>query len=144
MKFKTILFFLALTLFICACSTLQNTKTGNSLSNAIWELEYISGSRIAFDGLYPNKKPKITFNTKTNGVSGTSGCNGYSAKYTSNGKTISFGHPGPTTMMFCEGGGEQTFLKMIEKVDNYSIDSDGKLILNNGEVLIMRFKKSSK
>ena len=136
-----ILSFLAL--LISACSTVKNTKTTNSLANAAWELEYISGPRIAFEGLYPNKKPKITFNTTTNNVSGTSSCNGYSAKYTSNGKTISFGEPEPTTMMFCEGGGEKEFLQMIKKVDNYSIDNDGKLNLNTGKVPMMRFKKSN-
>jgi heat shock protein HslJ len=142
MKNNAVLLLLAL--FISACSTVKNTKTGDSLSNATWELEYISGPRIAFEGLYPNKKPQITFNTKTNEVSGTSSCNGYSTKYTSNGKTISFGEPGPTTMMFCEGGGEQTFLQMIKKVDNYSIDKDGKLNLNMAEVPMMRFKKITK
>ena len=142
MKNKAVLFFSFLIIFISACSAVKNTKSGDDLSNKTWELEYISGPRIAFEGLYPNKKPQITFNTKTNEVSGTSGCNGYSAKYTSNGKTISFGEPGPTTMMFCEGGGEQTFLQMIKKVDNYSIDNDGKLNLNNGEVPMMRFKKA--
>ena len=144
MKFTAILFFSFLIISITACSVVKNTKTENSLSNATWELEYISGPRIAFEGLYPNKKPQITFNTKTNEVTGTSSCNGYSATYTSNGKTISFGEPGPTTMMFCEGGGEQTFLQMIKKVDNYSIDNDGKLNLNSGEVPMLRFKKSAK
>ena len=144
MKKNVVLLFFLLALFISACSTVKSTKNADSLSDATWELEYISGPRIAFEGLYPNKKPQITFNTKTNEVSGTSSCNGYSAKYTSNGKTISFGEPGPTTMMFCEGGGEQTFLQMIKKVDNYSIDKDGKLNLNVGEVPMMRFKKSTK
>ena len=143
MKHNAVLFFTFLTLIISGCSITKNTKTDDNLSNATWELEYISGPRIAFEGLYPNKKPQITFNTKTNNVSGTSSCNGYSAKYTTTGKTISFGEPGPTTMMFCEGGGEQTFLQMIKKVDNYSIDNDGKLNLNIGEVPMMRFKKSS-
>jgi heat shock protein HslJ len=144
MKNHAILLFSFLTLFMSACSSVKNTKADDSLSNATWELEYISGPRIAFEGLYPNKKPQITFNTKTNDVTGTSSCNGYSAKYTTNGKTISFGEPGPTTMMFCEGGGEQAFLQMIKKVDNYSIDNDGKLNLNKGEVPMMRFKKSAK
>ena len=142
MKTIAVLIFSFLALLISACSTVKNTKTTNGLANTVWELEYISGSRIAFEGLYPNKRPKITFNTTTNNVSGTSSCNGYSAKYTSNGKTISFGEPGPTTMMFCEGGGEQAFLQMMKKVDNYSIDKDGKLNLNIGEVAMMRFKKS--
>jgi heat shock protein HslJ len=144
MKNKTVLFFSILALFISACSITKNAKTGGSLSDTTWELEYISGPRIAFEGLYPNKKPQITFNTKTNEVSGTSSCNGYSAKYTANGKTISFGEPGPTTMMFCEGGGEQTFLQMMKKVDSYSIDDNGKLNLNAGSVPMMRFKKAGK
>jgi heat shock protein HslJ len=144
MKRSAVLFFSFLTLFISSCSIVKNTKTEASLSDATWELTYISGPKIAFEGLYPNKKPQIAFNTKTNHVTGTSSCNGYSTKYTSNGKTISFGEPGPTTMMFCEGGGEQAFLQMIKKVDNYSFDKDGKLNLNNGEVPIMRFKKIAK
>lgn len=142
MKNNALLLFFVL--FVSACSTVKKTGTQNSLSDATWELEYISGPRIAFEGLYPNKKPQIKFNTTTNEVSGTSSCNGYSAKYTLNGKTISFGEPGPTTMMFCEGGGEQAFLQMIKKVDNYSIDKDGKLNLNIGEIPMMRFIKSTK
>jgi heat shock protein HslJ len=134
----SLIFFLAL--FISACSS---SKTTNNLSNAKWELEYISGTRIAFEGLYPDKKPQITFNTATNEVSGTNSCNGYMAKYTSNGKSISFGDPGPATMMFCEGGGEQAFLQMMKKVNNYSIDKEGKLNLNINEVPMMRFKKTN-
>ncbi|MCO5936112.1 META domain-containing protein [Mucilaginibacter sp. RB4R14] len=142
MKNNALLFVSLVAIFVSSCSTIKNTKTTDNLSSATWEMEYISGTRIAFEGLYPNKKPQITFNTTTNEVNGTSSCNGYMAKYTSNGKTISFGEPGPTTMMFCEGGGEQRFLQMIKKVDNYSIDNNGKLNLNVGEVPMMRFKKS--
>ena len=141
MKSNALLLVSFLALFISSCSTLKNTKTMNNLSNATWELEYISGPRIAFEGLYPNKKPQITFNTTTKEVSGTSSCNGYMTNYTSDGKTISFGEPGPTTMMFCEGGGEQTFLQMMKKVNNYSINKDGKLNLSIGEVPMMRFIK---
>lgn len=144
MKIRSLFLLSILALLISACSGVRNSATTNSLANSTWELEYISGPRIAFDGLYPNKKPKITFNTANKEVTGNSGCNGYSAKYTADGKTISFGEPGPTTMMFCEGGGEKTFLQMIKQVDNYSIGSDGKLNLNVGNVPMMRFKKSTK
>lgn len=141
MKNNTLLFVFLLTLFISACSTVKKPKTMDALSNATWELEYISGPRIAFDGLYPDKKPQITFNATTTEVSGTTSCNGYMSKYTSDGKSISFGEPGPTTMMFCEGGGEQTFLQMMKKVNNYSIDKEGKLNLNIDGVPMMRLKK---
>ena len=29
-----------------------------------WELNYVAGPRIAFNGLYPNNKPTITFDLK--------------------------------------------------------------------------------
>ena len=131
-----------LTIIISSCNIVKSAKTAKNLSNTMWELDYISGSRIAFDGLYPLKKPQITFNSTTNEVSGTASCNGYKAKYTIDGKTISFGEPGPTTMMFCEGGGERTFLQMMKKVNNYSINKDGKLDFKIDEVTMMRFKKS--
>jgi heat shock protein HslJ len=141
MKKSTVLIISFLAVFISACSSVKDKKTTDSLPNTTWQLEYISGPRIAFEGLYPNQKPQITFNATTKNVSGNSGCNGYSAKYTLNAKRISFGEPGPSTMMFCEGGGEKAFLQMINQVDNYSIGMDGKLNLNKGEVSIMRFKK---
>ncbi len=142
MKNNALLLISFLAILISSCTTVKNDKTADNLSNTTWELEYISGPRIAFEGLYPNKKPQIIFNTTTNEVNGSSSCNGYMAKYTSDGKTISFGEPGPTTMMFCEGGGEQTFLQMMRKVNNYSVDNNGKLSLNIDEVPMMRFKKS--
>jgi heat shock protein HslJ len=138
MKNTPLLFVSILTLLFGACTALKTTE---SLSDTTWELEYISGPRIAFGGLYPAKKPQITFNTTTSEVSGTNSCNGYMATYTSNGKSLSFGEPGPTTMMFCEGGGDQLFLQTMKKINNYSIDKDGKLNLIVGEIPMMRFKR---
>ncbi|WP_301934881.1 META domain-containing protein [Ferruginibacter sp.] len=144
MKNYTLLFVFFIALFNSSCSSMKNAKVTDNLSNTIWELEYISGPRIAFEGLYPTKKPQITFNSTTNKVSGTSSCNGYMATYTLAGKSISFGENGPTTMMFCEGGGENVFLQMMKKINNYSIDKDGKLNLMIDEVPMMRFKKNNK
>jgi len=115
--------------------------TSNNLFNNVWELEYISGPRIAFSGLYPDKKPKITFNQETNKVEGSNSCNGYSADFNLNGNEISFGEPGPTTMMYC-GEGEKFFLNIIKKVNKYNIDSDGKLNLMIDDIPIMRYKKA--
>lgn len=141
MKNNTLVLVLFLAIFIASCSNFKKTKTSVNLDNTTWELDYISGPRIAFEGLYPDKKPQITFDTTNNMVSGTNSCNGYMSKYALDGKSISFSEPGPTTMMFCEGGGEKTFLQMIKKINNYNIDKEGKLNLNIGEVAMMRFKK---
>jgi heat shock protein HslJ len=118
-----------------------NPKPDDSeaLFNTTWELEYISGPRIAFDGLFPEKKPQIAFDKETSKVSGTDSCNGYSADYELNQNALSFGEPGPTTMMFC-GGGERQFLNMMQKIDGYAME-DGKLTLLIGDVPMMRFKK---
>ncbi|MNL10765.1 hypothetical protein D3C87_1315750 [compost metagenome] len=57
---------------------------------------------------------------------------------------MTFGEPGPATMMFCDGGGEQQFLQQMKKITSYAIDKDGKLNLIQGDVPMMRFKKVAK
>ncbi|MCB0667956.1 MAG: META domain-containing protein [Saprospiraceae bacterium] len=126
--------------FAFACSTTKK-MADKSLYNTTWELEYLSGPRIAFDGLYPEKKPIIRFNQQTKKVEGNNSCNGYSADFTLSGENgITFGEPGPTTMMYC-GQGEQFFLNTMEKINYYEIDQDGKLNLKLNDVVMMRFKK---
>ncbi len=133
---RIILTILLITMSSCVSS--KNSRDTN-LFNVTWELEFISGPRIAFSGLYPNKKPAITFNKTTKKAEGTNSCNGYSAEYTLDGDAISFGEPGPTTMMFC-GNGEKVFLNTIKKINKYTIDADGKLNLMLNDVTMMRFK----
>ncbi|MFB9077302.1 META domain-containing protein [Flavobacterium procerum] len=144
MKKYTLAVVSVLTLFFASCNASKDTSNEGNLFDTTWELEYISGPRIAFEGLYPNKKPQLTFNQKETRVYGNNGCNGYSAPYTLKGNSLTFGEAGPATMMFCEGGGEQEFLKQIKQVSTYAIDKDGKLNLINGDVPVMRFKKVAK
>ena len=136
MKPSAILF-LGVLILVVSC----NSKSNNSeaLFNTTWELEYISGPRIAFDGLFPEKKPQITFDKESHKVTGTDSCNGYSADFELDENSLSFGEPGPTTMMFC-GGGERQFLNMMQKIDGYIIQ-DGELNLMTDQVPMMRFKK---
>lgn len=144
MKKYTLAVLSVLTLLLTSCMASKDGKSAGNLYDTTWELEYISGPRIAFEGLYPNKKPQITFDEKEKNVYGNNGCNGYSAPFTLNGKSLTFGEPGPSTMMFCEGGGEQQFLKQMKQITSYSIDKDGKLNLIQGDVPMMRFKKVAK
>ncbi|KRD07436.1 hypothetical protein ASE21_18275 [Flavobacterium sp. Root901] len=144
MKKYTIAVVSVLTLLLASCMASKENKSTANIYDTTWELEYISGPRIAFEGLYPNKKPQITFDQKETKVYGNSGCNGYSAPYTLKGNSLTFGEPGPATMMFCEGGGEQQFLQQMKKITSYSVDKDGKLNLIQGDVPMMRFKKVAK
>ena len=114
----------------------------NLIYNHTWELDYITGPRIAFDGLFPDKKPIISFDKSESTVVGNSGCNGYRADYKIDGNKISFGEAGPSTMMYC-GDGEEVFRQTIVKVDNYEFDGEGRLLLKMGDIGMLRFKKSS-
>ncbi|AJR03824.1 META domain-containing protein [Siansivirga zeaxanthinifaciens] len=130
---------LCIAIFTLSCASTKNTNS-TALYDTTWELEYLTGPRIAFDGLFPDKKPYITFD-KTNGVvSGNNGCNGYSAPFTIKNNNITFGEPGPSTLMYC-GEGEVFFLNTIKKVNKFNVDSKGKLHLMLDDLTMMTFKK---
>lgn len=141
MKTLKILSFVLVAFVLSACATSKNTSA-DALYGSTWEMNYISGPRIAFEGLYPDKKPKIMFNKETGKVEGNNSCNGYSADFKVDANTISFSEPGMSTMMFC-GQGENVFLSTIKKINKYKIDQNGELNLMIDEVPMMRFKKSN-
>ncbi len=103
-----------------------------------WELNYISGIRIAFDGLYKEKKPFIRFDLANRLINGNTSCNGFSSKYTLNANNIKFA-PGISTMMACPGNGEQTFNDMLLKVNRYALSDDNTLNYLIDDVAVMRF-----
>lgn len=109
--------------------------------NGEWQLNYISGLRIAFDGLYPDKKPIIKFNLPENEIGGNTTCNGFSSKIILKGNEISIAEPFAKTMIFCEGGGETTFLNMLKKVNKYAVTNENTLTFLTGDVAVMRFEK---
>lgn len=116
-------------------------ETQNASLDGTWELDYMSGTRIAFDGLYPNKKPTITFDTSNNKVSGNSSCNNYSGNMTLDGNVIKFG-PLASTKMACPGNGESSFFQTLDKVNTYSVQ-ENTLTFIMGDIAIMRFQKKS-
>lgn len=103
-----------------------------------WELNYISGTGIAFDGLYPEKKPFIRFELGLSIISGNTSCNGFSSKYTMKGNTIKFAQL-LSTMMACPGDGEKTFTSMLQKVNRYALSDDNTLNFLIDDVAVMRF-----
>lgn len=106
-----------------------------------WEMNYISGPKIAFDGLYPHKKPVVSFNFSTKELMGNTSCNGFSSKFTINGYEIHFADA-LKTMMYCEGGGEEIFLKMLKKVNRYNLDGNT-LIFMLDDIPLMRFTRQT-
>jgi heat shock protein HslJ len=136
---------LSLTLFCSVLISCNSVKTANSQKAALqgaWELNYISGPRIAFGGLYPDNKPTITFNLKETSVSGKNSCNSYAGKLNVNGSKISFKEPMMVTKMFCPGEGENVYMNTLQKIDSYSVSEDGKTLnFIMGDIVMMRFEK---
>lgn len=130
----------------CSCKKDSSSKMSEGKTafyDTMWELEYISGPRIAFEGLYPEQKPTITFTNAESQFGGNNSCNAYSGKFTIKNNEIHFGDA-IKTMRWCEGGGEETFMGMLGKVNKFAIGSDGKLLLLLDDVPMMRFKKTTK
>lgn len=128
-----------------ACTSMKKTTsmTDPSKLTGTWELNYISGPRIAFDGLYPNKKPTISFDTNTNRVNGNSSCNSFNGKLNVDGNKISFTEPMAMTRMAClDGNGETIFMETLKKINSYSITDEGKTLnFLMGDIALMRFTK---
>lgn len=145
---KKIIFFIFIAGGIfAACNSVKKTTSTNSEATSMtaklagtWELNYISGKRIAFEGLFPDKKPQVTFNLSENELGGNTSCNGFSSKILLDGNKITIAEPFAKTMMFCEGEAENTFLSMLKKVTSYSV-KDNTLTFLMGDVAIMRFAK---
>ena len=143
MKKYTLFLLTAISLLMVSCSANMMGNKDKLYTNS-WELEYLTGPRIAFQGLFPEEKPMLTFQLGNNKVVGTTGCNGYNTEYTLNGNAISFKTPAAMTMRYCEGGGEQFFMNAMKDVNKYRVTTDGKLELMMNDVVMMRFKKATK
>lgn len=138
MKKITVLSTLVILILLTACKSTTNQA---SIFGTNWELEYLSGpGDDVVSEFFKDKKPQLYFNQETMKAEGHSGCNGYSAEITVKGKSISFGEPEPTTMMYC-GEGEAFFLGILKRINKYRLDDEGKLSLMVGDVPFLRFKK---
>jgi heat shock protein HslJ len=133
---------ISLFLFSACCSTkTDNAKEAKtSIYNTTWELEYISGARIAFEGLYPETKPIVFFDDQKSSYSGNTSCNGYTGSFKLENNVIIYGET-TRTMRYCEGSGEETFLGMLKRANKPVIDSEGKLLMMMDDIPMMRFKK---
>jgi heat shock protein HslJ len=115
--------------------------TDENKLNGNWQLTYITGLKITFDGLFPNKKPTLTFKLPSTQISGNGGCNGYGGEVKVEGNNISFSKI-MHTMMACDGiNGEDQFFNTLESVTTYSVNADTSLVLLKGDIVLMRFVK---
>lgn len=123
-----------------SCTTKKSVSQAELLEGT-WQLTYITGPRIAFDGLYPNKKPTIVFDVKNNKIAGNNSCNQYFGTLIIDDNTINFKDAKMgMTMMACEGNGDDLYMETIQKIETYTISEDGKTLnLLIGNIEMLRF-----
>lgn len=144
MKTKLFMAIFTCCLFIACNSQKNTTKQASEVSKleGTWELNYISGPRIAFDGLYPNKKPVITFDVKNLRVVGNTSCNSFNGPLKVEGNKIDFNQPMAMTRMACiDGKGENVFVETLKKVNSFSVTDGKTLNFIMGDIAVMRFTK---
>ena len=139
---KLILMLAVSCLAFVSCNSVKNNKSQMTSLQGSWELNYITGPRIAFQGLYPDEKPTIMFDLKADLVSGGTSCNRYSGKPNVDGNKINFKNDMALTRMYCPGDGESVYLATLQKIDSYAVSKDGKtLSFMMGDIAMMRFTK---
>lgn len=120
--------------------TKQTTKPGKPVLHGSWTLEKVYGAKEPFNMLFPNDAPDITFDLKTNTISGKNGCNSYNGPFQLKNGILSFGDM-ISTRMFCSGVNEKLFMTTLKMANNYRIDEDGKLRLKLDDGDLMLFKR---
>jgi heat shock protein HslJ len=137
---KMVLLVVFIGMTLVSCTTTKSTMKTTSLEGT-WALSYITGPRIAFDGLYPNKKPTIVFDLAANKIAGNNSCNQYFGALIVDGNKINFKDAKMgMTMMACQGNGDSVYMSTLDKIDSYSISEDGKTLrFMMGDVEMMRF-----
>lgn len=123
-----------------SCSTSQTAVKETSIEGT-WELKYITGPKIAFDGLFPEKKPTITFNLNEKKITGNNSCNQYFGALIIDGPKINFADAKiGMTMMACEGNGDSVYMETLNKIETYTITDDCKTLnFLLGNVVMMKF-----
>jgi heat shock protein HslJ len=129
MKRSLVLLAVAATFAACAITTREATM---ELPGTSWVLVEMDGAEPVADAA-----PTLAF-AEDGTVSGSTGCNTFSASVTIDGTSLEFG-PLATTRMACTDPAvneqEQAFLLAMEDVTSYTIDADGRLVLEgDGEL----------
>ncbi len=113
-----------LALIVLACALLGCATTAPQLAGA-WRIEDVDGG-----GVIDSSRLEITF-APDGGVSGQSGCNAFTGRYTQNGASVDIG-PLASTRRACAEAlmlQEARVLQALDAVTTASLEADGALVL---------------
>lgn len=141
MKIFTVTF-LSFVILISGCSANKNqfedlNEVGKEyqLRNT-WVLDELYGNPLS-DSEFQNDLPWMELKVDATVFNGYAGCNVMSGRILATSSTIKFENI-ITTMMACQGGGEQKFLRAIESADNWDVKGE-RLFLKSGDEIVAVF-----
>ncbi len=105
-----------------------------------WVLSGLPQSPTPFSKLYPRQRPVLFIQSDLKLISGSTGCNRFSATITTVGNQLKFADFTRSTL-FCVGEAEATFLKAWEKSTKYSLRNNDELIWGTDSVTWMIFRR---
>ena len=117
---------------IVACSPEPDRVAPAGLADTAWTVTTLNGG-----GVIPNAPPTITFSSDKR-VSGTTGCNQYSALFSTDGNRITIGAL-TATEIGCEGAHstqEQVFLKGLDGAATWHVTETGALEIDGPVTLV--------
>jgi heat shock protein HslJ len=115
-----------------ACSPTAGPSPNVSLADTSWIVSTINGG-----GVIPDAPPTIAFSSDKR-LSGTTGCNQYSALFSTDGNRITIGAL-TATEMACEGAHdaqEQVFLKGIDGASTWHVTESGALEIGGAATIV--------
>jgi heat shock protein HslJ len=105
-----------------------------------WVLSGLPQSPTPFSKLYPRQRPTLYIQPNLKLISGSTGCNRFSATITTVGNQLKFADFTRSTLV-CVGEAEATFLKAWVKATNYSLRNNDELVWGTDSVTWMVFRR---
>jgi len=124
------------TFVLNSCST---TDLINQLGGKEWNVKSIMGKTLTANDL-ANGTPSLNFSDNEK-LFGSTGCNTFAGSYKLSGTSMTL-EPGSMTKMFCPERTEQDFLKAINKVTNFKMDSSTLNLLNSATIVMSLIPKA--
>jgi len=105
-----------------------------------WELSALPRSPTPFSKLYPRQRPVLFIQPELKLISGSTGCNRFSATITTVGNQLRFTDFTRSTLT-CVGDAETIFLTAWEKSEKYFFRNNDELVWGTDAVAWMIFKR---
>jgi heat shock protein HslJ len=105
-----------------------------------WVLDALPQSPTPFDKLYPRQRPMLFIQAGSKMLSGSTGCNRFSATLSTAGNRLNLTGLTSSTLV-CPGDAETTFMKALKSSTQYSFRNNEELVLGADSLTWMVFRK---